>query len=123
MTEREHMMSFGEWLNATKGLNVNVDTSGHISPRRKDLEEKYFQEYLNESRDYESKKHEHIAQALAALKAEGIKCKLMCQQNGHINAVTKHGIILAYYATTGTIAGYDKKTYAGLDSLIELCKE
>lgn len=79
MTEREHMMSFGEWLNAVKGLNVNVDTSGHINPRRKDLEEKYFSEYSSECREYESRKHEHIAQALTALKAEGIKCKLMCQ--------------------------------------------
>lgn len=113
-------MCFGEWLNATKGLNVMIDEDGHIVPRRVDLERKYFSEYLHECREYENQKEERISYTLEALKSEGIQCKLMSLQNGHINATTKHGVTIAYYATTGTIAGYKKRK--GLDDLIKLCK-
>lgn len=66
-------------------------------------------------------KFEIVRMAINALRANGISFDMPNPQNGQLNCRTRHGVIVSYYPTTGTIAGYDD--LRGLDDLIKLCLE
>lgn len=126
MNAQEYEMSFGEWCNATKGMALTLTEYGDIYWRddgKKEAMEQYFDLWKAERKEYTIRdKNERITHALQCLKNEGIKCRLCDYQNGHIQAITGHGIKLSYYATTGTIAGYKDTSVEGLEEFIRLCK-
>ena len=62
-----------------------------------------------------------VRMAIAVLSHAGVRFTTPNPQNGQLNAYTKHGVIVSYYPTTGTIAGYDH--LHGLDDLVKLCTE
>lgn len=70
--------------------------------------------------DYSQHRESIILDALETIKKNGYKCRLMNRQNGHIQVISKHGIIHNYYPTTGTIAGYDWETTRGIDMLLQV---
>lgn len=127
MTAAEYEMRFGQWCNATRGTNYKLDQFGDIAwdePKKKEANKKYLDFWYAERGEFCLKdKHEKIIHALERLKNEGIDCRLQNYANAHINAMSKHGQVYAYYATTGTIAGYMGTSIYGLDELIRLCKE
>lgn len=63
-------------------------------------------------------KSDLVRLAIAALTANGIKFDMPNPQNGQLNCYSRHGMIVSYYPTTGTIAGFD--SLHGLDDLIRL---
>ena len=63
-----------------------------------------------------------ILDALETIKKNGFECRLCNKQNGHIQALSKHGIIHNFYATTGTISGYDWETTKGVGDLLEILR-
>lgn len=121
MTEE---LSFGQWLRDVKHESITLDDDGKLSwrdPRYEELMNKHHDAWLNELKQYRrAKKAADIANALEAIKAAGYACRLMCQQNAHIQAISKHGVKMSYYATSGTIAGYDGTDCNGLDCFITL---
>lgn len=70
--------------------------------------------------DYQQQKESIILDALETIKKNGYKCELMNRQNGHIHVYTKHGVVLNFYPTTGTIAGYDWEKIRGIDMLLQI---
>lgn len=70
--------------------------------------------------EYQRHKESVILDALEVIKKNGYKCQLMNRQNGHIQAVSKNGIVLNFYPTTGTIAGYDSEAINGMDMLLQI---
>lgn len=127
MNAEQYDMTFGEWCNSTKGTNLKLTEYGEIDWRdsqKAQATDQYHDLWIAERKEYKLReKNQKITNALESLKKEGIKCVLSNYQNGHIKAKSKHGRILSYYATTGTIAGYMDTTVEGLDSFIALCKE
>ena len=127
MTREEYEMTFGEWCNHTQHTDLKLNVFGDIDFRdtEKDkVTDKFYDLWTSERREYVKRiKEENITNALQSLRKEGIKCELCCYQNAHIKAMTKHGVILNYYATTGTIAGYRDTSIEGLEELIRLCKK
>lgn len=73
--------------------------------------------------EYIQHKETIILDALEVIKKNGFECRLLNKQNGHIQAISKNGIILNFYPTTGTIAGYDYDSIQGLDCLLSLLRE
>ena len=126
MNAAGYSMSFGEWCNSTKGTALKLTKYGEIEwndPGKSDAVAQYHDLWMAERREYTLReKNERITHALQSLKNEGIKCRLCDYQNGHIQAFTRHGIKLSYYATTGTIAGYKDTFVEGLEEFIRLCK-
>lgn len=127
MTDKEYAMTFGEWCNNTKGMSLALNEYGEIlwNDRNKaSAVEQWHDLWCAERKAYRlEEKNLLIVTALEGLKKQGIECKLCSYQNGHIKAKTVHGRILSYYATTGTIAGYNGTMVEGLDKFIELCKK
>lgn len=127
MTRDEYSMTFGEWCNKTKGTKLKLNQFGDIDFRDKGKQsavDQYHDLWTAERKAFVLQdKNEKITNALQSLKKQGIKCVLSNYQNGHIKAETKHGIILSYYATTGTIAGYLWTNVEGLDEFIRMCKQ
>ena len=125
MNEEQYNMTFGEWCNATKGTNLSLNDYGEIDwrdPQKSQVTEQYHDLWKAERKEYTLRdKNRKITNALESLKKHGIESVLCNYQNGHIKAKTKHGVILSYYATTGTIAGYRDTAVEGLDAFIELC--
>lgn len=117
-------LSFGQWLRDVKREKVTLDEDGKLDwrdPRYKELMDKYHDAWFAELKQYRrAKKTADIANALEAIKAAGYACRLMCQENAHIQAISKHGVKMSYYATSGTIAGYDGTDCNGLDCFITL---
>jgi hypothetical protein len=117
-------LSFGQWLRDAKREKVTLDEDGKLDwrdPRYKELMGKYHDVWLAELKQYRrAKKTTDIANALEAIKTAGYVCRLMCQENAHIQAISKHGVKMSYYATSGTIAGYYGTDYEGLDQFISL---
>lgn len=66
-------------------------------------------------------KFETVWNAMNALRFASIPFDMPNPQNGQLNCRTRHGVIVSYYPTTGTIAGHDN--LRGLDDLIKLCLE
>lgn len=66
-------------------------------------------------------KSDLIRSAISAVSKAGVKFTAPNPQNGQLNCYTRHGVIVSYYPTTGTIAGYDH--LQGLNDLIALCTE
>jgi hypothetical protein len=126
MNKEQFDMTFGEWCNRTKGTNLKLDTFGGIAWNEQDKEsavDQYHDLWMAERKAYLlQEKNEQIVSALESIRKHGIECVLCNYQNGHIKAKTKHGRILSYYATTGTIAGYWGTTVEGLDCFIEMCE-
>lgn len=127
MTEQEYELSFGAWCNKTKGTDIKLTEFGEIDwrdPRKEEIKSQYHDLWMAEREEFILRdKNEKITNALQSLKAEGIKCELSNYQNAHIKAITKHGVLMSYYATTGTIAGYAHTSVNGLDEFIRLCKQ
>lgn len=127
MTSEEYDMTFGQWCNTTKGTNLKLTEFGDIDwqePKKSEAMSQYHELWIAERQAYVlQEKNESITNAIQSLKKEGIECVLCNYQNAHIKAKTKHGVILSYYATTETIAGYKDTTVTGLDEFIRLCKK
>ena len=127
MNQQQYEMTFGEWCNSTKGENLNLDEYGQIDWRdsnKQTVTDLYHDLWIAERQEYVLRnKIEKIVNALESLKKHGIECKLCNYQNAHIKAKTKHGVILSYYATTETIAGYADTSVRGLDEFIRLCSK
>lgn len=127
MTKEEYELTFGQWCNKTKGMNLQLTEFGGIDwrePKKDEAMLQYHELWMAERQAYILKeKNENITNAMQSLKKEGIECVLCNYQNGHIKAKTKHGIILSYYATTETIAGYKDTDIKGLDEFIRLCRK
>lgn len=127
MTDAEYNMTFGEWCNATKGTALKLDKYNEIAwdeAKKEATKTLYHDAWMLERKDYTLKsKTRAISSALEALKKAGIKCELANYQNGHIKAMSIHGISMSYYATTGTIAGYSDTTIEGIDEFISLCQQ
>lgn len=119
-------MTFGQWCNETKGLALALTEFGDIDyrePRRAEAVEQYHDLWIAERKEYLLRdKNEKINAALMNLRAEGIECVLSNYQNGHIKAKNRHGVVMSFYATTGTIAGYKDTNVEGLDDFIRLLK-
>lgn len=126
MTEAEYELTFGEWCNTTKGTHLELTEFGSIDYRSKDKQsvtEQYHDLWMAERKEFTYRqKNQSITTALESLKKRGIPCELSNYQNGHIKAKSRRGIILSYYATTGTIAGYADTAVNGLDEFIRLCE-
>lgn len=127
MTKEQYDMTFGEWCNTTKGTGLQLTEYKEIhwlEPRKQMVTDQYHDLWVAERKEFLLRdKNERITMALQSLKKEGIECVLSNYQNAHIKAKTKHGVILSYYATTGTIAGYWGTTVEGLDEFIRICKQ
>lgn len=131
MNEKEYEYTFWQWCNEVKGTHVLINEYGERiwkcndeqERHQKDVKEKYHDFWISLRAEYRyRKKAEQITHALESIRQEGINCMLCSQQNGHIKALSKHGIWMSYYATTGTIAGYGYTSVKGLDEFIRLCK-
>jgi hypothetical protein len=126
MTKDQYDMSFGEWCNHTKGTNLKLDEFGAIvwnDPNKESVTNQYHDLWMAELKAYRlQEKNDQIVSALESIRKHGIECVLCNYQNGHIKAKTKHGRVLSYYATTGTIAGYWGTPVEGLDYFIEMCE-
>lgn len=70
--------------------------------------------------DYLRHKEYIILDALDTIKKNGYDCRLLNMQNGHIQCLSKHGVKVNFYPTTGTIAGYDWEKISGLDALLQI---
>ena len=68
----------------------------------------------------ERAKARKIIRALDAIEAAGYRCRLMCSDKAHIQAISKHGKEMSYDADTGTIIGYLHTPYEGIDDFIDL---
>lgn len=127
MNKEQYDMTFGEWCNATQDAGLSLTEYGEIDwrdPRKAQITEQYHDLWIAERKEYMLRDKNHkITNALESLKNNGIEGILCNYQNGHIKAKTKHGTILSYYATTGTIAGYRETSVEGLDAFIDLCNE
>ena len=107
MTDEERKLSPAEWMRL-KGYK----------PEDRNMAMELYQVELKE---YSYRiKHESINNALEAIKAAGFKGWLQNFTNAHVQAKTKRGKILSYYATTGTITGYQGTEVEGIDKFIEL---
>lgn len=126
MTEKEFAMAFGEWCNAVMGTAYKLTEFGDIDyrdPGRREAYDQYHELWMQVRKSYVFRdKNEKITSALLALRKAGIDCHLCSYQNGHIKAISRHGVVYSYYATTGTIAGYNGTEVSGLESLLRLCK-
>lgn len=127
MNAEQYNMTFGEWCNATKGTNLKLTKYGEIhweEWKKQEVTEQYHDLWMAERKEFVLRdKNEKISNALMSLKAEGIECVLSNYQNAHIKAKNRHGVIMSYYATTGTITGYRDTTVEGLDEFIRLLKK
>lgn len=127
MDKNQYKMTFGEWCNATKGTNLKLNEYGEIiwnDPGKAYATQQYHELWMAESKAYRlAEKNNKIVNALESIKKHGFECVLCSYQNGHIKAKTKHGRILSYYATTGTIAGYGETPVKGLDNFIAMLEE
>ena len=61
-----------------------------------------------------------ITEALDILAKNGYNAILKNKANGHIWIKTDMNIIISYYPTTGTIAGYDCEQFRGIETLLEI---
>jgi len=120
--------AFGDWLVRVVGVkNLPLTPAGEIrwnpkiDARIKELNERYHDIWVVERKDYnEHDKAMKISTALEGIKAAGFNCKLLCYDNGHIQAESKRRKKMSYYATTGTITGYSGTCIEGIDEFIKL---
>lgn len=124
MTDAEYEMTFGQYIRDVKHEPVTLMQNGSISysdPKREAVETKYHDSWESKRAQYRlAKKQAAISDSLEAIKAAGYKAHLMNYENACIQAISKHGVKVAYYATSGTIAGYYGTDIMGLDCLIDL---
>lgn len=127
MVRAEYEMTFGEWVNATKGEAVELDAFGGIAwrdPRKDEVTRLWHQVWIEQRKAFRlQEKGEQITHALEAIKANGFNGLLKCWDNGHILTQSKSGKPLSYYATTGTITGYRDTSISGLGEYIRLLRE
>jgi len=126
MDERLYQMTFGQWCNETKGTTLTLTEYGEIDWRdkaKKYVMERYHDLWMAERKEFVLRdKNEKINNALMNLKKAGFECVLSNYQNGHIKAKNRHGVIMSYYATTGTIAGYLGTNVQGIDEFIRILR-
>lgn len=122
MTEAEYRLTFDEWLSDKKLCTITFNQYGFANPTDEYIEASniYYQPWLELRRVYRYfRKSEQITTALRKIKQAGFAPILANYENGCIK--TKSGDhYFAYYATTGTIAGYGGTQYEGIDNYIDL---
>lgn len=111
---RHRVPNFIDWLDH-KGIAITRDD--------KDEWEKEHSEWLKEKRQYfYQEKNEQIMNALEAIKASGFTAELKNFDNAHIQAISKSGKKMSFYAGTGTIVGYGDTNIKGIDEFKRLLK-
>lgn len=106
MTDEEFELS---WPDYAEMHGLPVDDEGYKNA--------WWDEHVAISERVKARK---IIRALDAIKAAGYRCRLMCSDNAHIQAISKHGKKMSYYAGTGTITGYLNTPLEGIDDFIDL---
>lgn len=76
-----------------------------------------------EPEKFRAEKGRLISSALEKIKNNGYVCKLLNYDNAHIQAISKSGKKMSYYACSDTITGYAGTDVQGIDWLIKLLNE
>ena len=124
-------LTFAQYAVKHNIADIKLDENGSVlyeaNNKRiyNEAKEKYFDWWLEQRKErYQFDKEEAIKSAIARIKAKGLEYEVKSYQNAHINVKSKHSkTIFAYYATTGTIAGYWGTPVNGVERLIELCEK
>lgn len=61
-----------------------------------------------------------ITEVLDILAKNGYNAVLKNKENGHIWIKTDLNVVISYYPTTGTIAGYDWNQHRGIESVLAI---
>lgn len=128
LTSEEMEMPFAKYCVTHNLADLILDDSGYAAFQGNNREKyneavnRYWDKWEQERKEYYLwQNNEAVNSVIARLKNLGYEYEVKSLQNAHINVKSKHTKrTFAYYATTGTIAGYGKTPVKGIDCLIEL---